>query len=462
METTKLLHFGSMTLLIATFSLSSCKKEVANESVTDQKANISGTTLHGFAENDMVMYWNEKASIVLNSPGSPPSKSRYFAIIEIAVHDALNSIKPKFETYALKNSREKKANPDAAVASAAYWTIKGMNVQGSQPVDDWYTESLATIPDGENKELGIALGKKSADAIIANRATDNFSIANQQLPFADGVAPGEYRSTLPFSNDGMLKIKALREWGTVMAPFVTESNSQFRPAAPYAVNSPEYLADYNEVKAKGARVGHNRTADEDEDGRFWVEISAFGWNRFARNIIASKKMDAWRTARLFALMHTAMVDGVSGCFEAKYHYFYWRPETAIRLGENDGNANTLGDATWLPSYVESPNTSNPAMNVNTPPIPDYPSAHATFGGAASEILRLFFGTDKISIDQTSPTTPGITRHYSTLSQAAKENSLSRIYVGFHFRNAVVKGQTMGQDIANYVFTHSFKEKGEDD
>ena len=136
--------------------------------------------------------------------------------------------------------------------------------------------------------------------------------------------------------------------------------------------------------------------------------------------------------------------------------------TAIREGDNDGNPNTVGDVTWLPSYTESPNANNPAANVNTPPIPDYPSAHASFGGAASEILKLFFETDQISIDQTSPTAPGITRRYSSLSQAAKDNSLSRIYVGFHFRYAILNGETMGQDIAKYVFTHSFRETGEDD
>jgi hypothetical protein len=157
-----------------------------------------------------------------------------------------------------------------------------------------------------------------------------------------------------------------------------------------------------------------------------------------------------------------MTDNISGCFEAKYHYFYWRPETAIRMGENDDNANTSGDVTWLPAYIESPNTSNPLLNVYTPPVPEYPSAHASFGGAASEILKLFFETNKISVDQTSGSTPGITRHYSSISQAARDNSLSRIYIGFHFRNAVLKGEKMGQDIANYVFTHSFGETGADD
>ena len=439
----------------------SCQKDVTREPKANSPEEIATSKPDnpGFAENNMVMYWNEKASIVLTAPNTPPAQSRSFAMIEIAVHDALNSIKPKYERFALKNEREKFANPDAAVASAAYWTIKGMNVQGANPIDNWYNESLATIPDGESKESGKILGKKAADAIIANRSTDQFAQANVQIERPDGINPGEYRSTLPFSIPGMPKIKALHQWGTLMTPFVVQSNSQFRPAAPYPVNTLQYETEFNEVKAKGAKIGHTRTADEDEIGRFWVERSSIGWNRFARNMIASKKLDAWKTARLFALLHTAMTDGITGCFEAKYHYFYWRPETAIRLAD-DGNSNTTGDANWLPSYTEGPNLANPALNLYTPPIPDYPSAHASFGGSAAEILKLFFESDNVSVDQTSLTTPGVTRHYSTISQAARDNSLSRIYVGYHFRNACLTGEEQGKLSAAYVFYHSFRESGE--
>jgi hypothetical protein len=438
---------------------SSCKKEITGEPLAGNSISSARNQEPGFADNDMVMYWNEKTSIVLGGPGTPPSQIRYFAMVQIAVHDALNAIKPKYQRFALLNEREQLASADAAVASAAYWAIKGMNLQDAQPIDAWYEESLATVPDGEAEEAGKALGKKAADAIIANRADDNFIQANlTAAPFLpDGVAPGEYRSTLPYSNAGMPKVKSLPLWGTMMKPFSVASNSQFRPGAPHAVNSDQYTADYIEIKNKGARIDHTRTSDESEIGVFWVERSAIGWNRFARNLIKTTKMDAWKTARLFALMHTAMADGASGCFEAKYHYFYWRPETAVRLADTDGNPNTIGNATWLPSYTEIPNVLNPAQNAYTPPIPDYPSAHANFGGAAAEILKLFFGTDNVSVDQTSLTLPGVTRHYSSISQAARDNSLSRVYVGFHFRKACMAGEEQGRQIANFVFTHSFRE-----
>lgn len=442
------------TCLFAMVWLGSCSKQ----NTTDREGvAYAGKFINpGFASNDIVLYWNDKVATVLTGPYSPPAQVRYFAMIQIAVHDALNSIKPKYERHALLTAREQFASPDAAVASAAYHTITKLNLQGNFPVLAWYNESLATIADGSQKELGKSLGESAADAIILKRASDNFAIANQQLPAPDGVLPGAYRSTLPFSNDGMPKIKALQQWGSAMSTFVLDHSAQFRPSPPDPVNSAAYVNDYNEVKSKGGLMNHTRTADETEIGVFWVERSGLGWNRYARNIIATKKMDAWKTARLFALLHTAMIDGVTACFEAKYYYFYWRPETAIRLGDVDGNPSTTGDATWLPSYIESPNNANPNMNVYTPPIPEYPSAHANFGGAAAAVLSRFFETTNFSVNQTSGTLPGVTRSYKNILVAARDNSLSRIYVGFHFRKAALEGEAQGINIGNYVFDHSFR------
>jgi len=413
----------------------------------------------GFAENYMVMYWNEKMITVFAGPRNDAARTRYFAIIQIAVHDALNNIKPKYERFAL-NEREQFANPDAAVASSAYWAIKGLNQQGSFPIDTWYAESLATIPDGESKELGKTLGKKAADAIIANRATDGFTqvILSSIFP-ADGDDPGEYRSTLPSSNPvlNLPHTKATPNWGILVKPFVLQSNNQFRPAGPYPVNSSEYLNDYNEVKQKGARVGSTRTMEEETLAKFWSDIrKPMVWNNFIRNIIATKKMDAWKTARLFALIHTAMADGINAALEAKYHFYYWRPETAIRLGDNDGNPSTIGDAAWLPGVTALAN-SNPLMNAYTPGVPEYPCSFAIDGGAITGILQSLFGSDEISIDFTSATLPGVTLHYSSIEQAVSDNSLSKIYAGWYFRKAVMDGEEQGKQIAEYVFNHSFKQ-----
>src|SRR6187399_2892266 len=252
-------------ILLMFIFLSSCQKdtkELKAEESTRKSSQSEGAFDPGFAENDMVMYWNEKVATVLGAGMIQPTRARYFAIIQIAVHDALNNIKPKYQRYALLNEREQFASPDAAVASAAYWAIKGLGRQGSFPVDTWYIESLATIPNATSKDLAIILGQHAAEAIIANRANDGFTqviqVANEPL---DGDEPGEFRS--PVFGPGNIylnpPVKRIPNWGTVMRPYVVESNEQFRPAAPYAINSVEYTNDFNEIKIKGARVGGVRS-----------------------------------------------------------------------------------------------------------------------------------------------------------------------------------------------------------
>src|SRR5688500_1221533 len=186
----------SAFILLAIFN--SCKKEITHKATTESSEKFASKKLNnpGFVENDMGMYWNEKAATVLNPGFTQPPRTRVFARIQIAVHDALNSIKPKYERYAF-HEREQHADPDAAAASAAYWMLKRTSLVGNPPIDQWYSESLATIPDGESKELGIAVGKRSADALIATRANDGFTqliISSVNPP--NGTNPGEYRSTL--------------------------------------------------------------------------------------------------------------------------------------------------------------------------------------------------------------------------------------------------------------------------
>ena len=458
----------SNLLLVTAFILlagfSACKKEFAREAQTETPKEFASKKPNdpGFAENDMVMFWNDKANTVFSVGFSQPARSRVFARIQIAVHDALNSIKPKYERYAF-HEREQHADPDAAVASAAYWVMKRIALPGNPPVDQWYSESLATIPDGESKELGKDLGKRSADALIANRANDGFTqlVINSVNP-PNGTNPGEYRSTVTAVNwvptQTQFQFRALSNWGTVMKPWVLESNQQFRPSGPYAVNSNEYAADFNEVKSKGARVGSTRNADEEKIAKFWSEDRAsFLWNNIVRKAIENKKLDAWKTARLFALVHVSIAESISSQLNAGYHFYAWRPETAIRLAATDGNENTDGDPTWLPFLSELPTTV-------TPRTPGYPNSYAAFGGTTAEILRLFFGSDQTSIAITTTsinpavTSPKPSFHFSSFSQAARDNSLSMIYNGWDFRKSVMDGEEMGRQIGSYVFSHHFREE----
>lgn len=444
--------------------LSACQKETKELSFNESEskaARAKAKPERGFAENDMVLYWNEKTATVLGAGMPQPFRARYFAIIEIAVHDALNNIKPKYERYVL-HDREQHADPDAAVASAAYWAIKGLGRQGTFPLDAWYNESLSTIPDGEAKELGIALGKQSAEAIIAHRANDGFTqvILASPLP-PNGTEPGQYRSTLGYVRiNGVLTltqwpVRNVPNWGTVVKPFVLESNQQFRPAGPYALNTAEYTADFNEVKAKGARVNDTRTEVEDKMAYFWSEARPSNlWNEFARKALEHKKLDAWKTARFFALMHVSMAESINTALDAGYYFYFWRPETAIRLAATDGNNATVADAGWLPFIAEVPNAQI------TPTVPGYPNGFTAYGGTTAEILRLFLGSDETSIDLTT-TNPFISGekpsfHFGSFSQAARENSLSMIYTGWDFRKSALDGEEMGRQIAGYVFTHHFR------
>jgi hypothetical protein len=171
-------------------------------------------------------------------------------------------------------------------------------------------------------------------------------------------------------------------------------------------------------------------------------------------VIKSKKLDAWRTARLLALVHVSMAQSINSQMNAGYYFYSWRPETAIRLAATDGNDNTAADVNWLPFLNEAPNV------FGTPPVPGYPNGFAVYGGAVTGVLRSFFASDETSISLNSATLPGQTMHFSTFSQAARENSLSMIYTGWDFRKSVLVGEEMGKQIGEYVFNHHFGENEE--
>jgi hypothetical protein len=216
-----------------------------------------------------------------------------------------------------------------------------------------------------------------------------------------------------------------------------------------------YAADYNEIKligGDGITTPSTRTADQTEIGLFWIESSPLAWNRLARAIAARKHLDPWENARLFGLLNLAMADGYIGSWEAKYHYKFWRPITAIRLGDTDGNPDTEGVLDWTPLQF-------------TDPMPDHDSGHAVQGGVAADVLKQVFGTDHISFracsmsigaGSTCEDPDPVIRSYSRFSEAAAENSVSRIYIGIHFRRAVEEGERHGRRIAAYAVRRFMK------
>jgi hypothetical protein len=226
-----------------------------------------------------------------------------------------------------------------------------------------------------------------------------------------------------------------------VTPFALNDGTQFRPDGPPPLDSVEYAADYNEVKSIGAQFSATRTDEQSEIARFWYEGSQVGWNRIARTVAMDRGLDLWQQARLLGLVNIAIADGFIAGWNIRFHYHFWRPVTAIRAGDTDGNPDTAADPGWN-TYL------------NTPPIPDYASTHSALGGAAAEVLARFFGDDDIAFDMTSGAPfAGITRRFGSFSQAARENADSRVYAGIHFRTACRDGLQLGGKIGKFTFGH---------
>ena len=461
----KQLQYTVSLLLFAVLFAASCQKETNNSDTpanteTANAANLNNNGNHfGNISPEMVIRWNDAATYVvlrtlqlIAAPRIPPFReSHYYATVNIAMHDALNNIVPKYKSYAL-NARDKDADPDAAVAQAAHDVIsfffgKLNPAANNTPqliqdsIHNLLVRSLNSIPNGEAKTKGIALGAAAARAVIQNRTNDGSLSA--VFAITQGTLPGEYRSTPPFTANGFYDSPG---WGNVKT-FGIQNSTQFAVPSPYSLTSAEYTADYNEVKQLGCLTctgAGGRTQDQENIAKFWVESSAYGWNKVAKAIIEQKKLDAWKTTRLFALLQMSVADAYIACLKAKMTHFFWRPYTAILLGDNDGNPNTVGDPTW--QVLVSP----------IPPIADHPSAHAAAGGAAAELIKHFFDRDNFNFSFESSTLPGNARNYGSLSQAARENSLSRIYVGYHFRKACMDGEALGKSVGDWIGNHSLQ------
>ena len=405
------------------------------------------------AAADAVTDWNTRAgnaalAACIAPADDPLHESRMYAMMHVAIHDALNAIERRSRPYAYDAAASPLVSPDAAVAAAARAVLVSTISQlpfpqpcvaaGLTSVETDYVAALAAIPDGTAENEGIALGQASAAAIVALRAGDGSDTPLLDFDYPQGDAPGEYRFTPGVG------FAFAPGWGRV-TPFVLNRASQYRPSRPYRVTSKKYADDFNEVKALGGdnvTTASARTLDQTEIGYFWLESSPLAWNRLARSVSADRALDAWENARLFGLLNLALADGYIASWEAKYVFNFWRPVTAIHEADHDGNAETAADPTWTPLQF-------------TYPIPDHDSAHSVEGGAAAQVLRDFFGTDEISFSACSRSLPPgsrctdpspILRHYATFSQAADENGLSRILVGIHFRHAVEEGIQHGRKI----------------
>jgi hypothetical protein len=443
---------GAAFLALLTFTIAVTAVEYAGA----EGEPASPIALAAPAGGDAVTLWNAHAGVAATAAclaplTNPLHESRIYAMMHVAIHDALNAIDRRSRPYAFKERAAGVASPDAAVAAAARDVLVPLIAQlplelqtqacidaGVASVEAAYTAALAAIPGGEAKTQGIAVGQAAAAAILELRADDGAVGPFLNFACPQDTDPGEYQCTpgTPFI--------AVEVWEHV-TPFVLKHSSQFRPGPPYAVNSKKYTADFNEVKSLGGddiATPSARTADQTEIALYWWESSPLKWNRIARTVSADQGLTLWENARLFGLLNLALADGYIAMVDSKNHYNYWRPITAIQTADTDGNPHTIGDPTWTPLR-------------QTPPNQDYVSGHAIEGGAGAEVLRQFFGTDEISFHDCSVTLPAgstcsdatpVLRSYTSFSQAAAENAYSRILIGFHFRKSIEEGTTYGRKI----------------
>jgi hypothetical protein len=381
------------------------------------------------ARADAVTDWNGIALRVQAAAGvGGVPRTRVLAMVHVAVHDAINAIDRRADPYAFDMRAVETASAPAAVASAAYTVLSALVPSQQLALNAAYTASLSGVATGPSKDAGIAVGALAAQHILWLRMSDG---SNAVVPYTPGNDLGAWRPTPPDFTPAQFT-----GWGQV-TPFVLKTADQFRGRGPLQLTSRRYGRDVEEVRILGSATSAVRTADQTEIALFWVEPSADGWCRIARTVSTDARLDLWQNARLFALITLAMADAYIAQFDEKYHYNFWRPVTAIRSGDLDNNQLTVGDPLWLPLRP-------------TPPLPDYSSAHAAVGAAAAEAMKRFFGTDDVLFSTTSPTAGNAVRTFDGFRHAARENGVSRIYVGFHFRHSVEDGLKMGRRIGRFV------------
>jgi hypothetical protein len=438
-----------------------------------------------------VLYWNDATVKAVQLDSVPPApgetrrageqpgptySSRAMAIVELAVFDAINAIAQRYPSYSGLPRAPSDTSADAAVAQAAHDTMAALWPSQKIRFDRWLAQDLASIPNGRAKWNGIALGRRAAAAILELRADDRSQNTDRTVgvDYFPSNEPGKWRPD-PVS----MSLAAVGvTWGEVR-PFAIPSVDRFRVPPPPSLTSSDYTAAFYEVKRLGGDgriTPTQRTREQTYIGMFWsydgsplVGTPPCMYNQIIQHIAPARTRDPVEMARLFALANVAMADAGIAAWKDKWHWNVWRPVTGIReadegagpTGQGDLNPATRGDPNWTPLGAQASNTRNPDF---TPPFPAYPSGHASFGGALFQILRRFYGTDRISFRFVSDEWNGVTRDnegwvrpwiprtFSTLSQAELENATSRIYLGVHWRFNL-EGVDQGNRIANYVFDH---------
>jgi len=388
--------------------------------------------------------WNNiaiTAALAANQTTSPGSSSQvgsfvYLAYVHLAIYDAVAAIDHRFRPYGPELSAPPDASKEAATIAAAYYTLNHYLPDQAATLLVQYNAALSAIPDGSAKTEGLSAGQSAANSIIALRAGDGrgatFAYTWPGVPTA-----GVWIPTPPaFAAPSM-------PWLAAMTPFTMRSASEFRPEPPSALTSSEWTHDYNLTKILGAVNSTVRTPEQTEIGLFWTDHAGSQYGRAFRALAIAQGMDVSETARLFATLYVSAADAGIGCWDGKYYYSFWRPVTAIRNGDIDGNPDTVPDAGWTPLGV-------------TPNHPEYPAAHGCVTGSIATALKNFFGTPKVTLIVTSTVT-NTTHTFTNTRDLETEVEHARIYAGFHYHHSVVQGALLGRKVSDEVTKNFFEQ-----
>ena len=398
---------------------------------------------------DAVTDWNLIASnaIVVTAGQPPPVSVLHFAMVHGAVYDAVNAIDRTYQPYLVQPASNPTDSKEAAAATAAFRVLVGVfpgQVGTLQPLYDAYIAALPDNPPG-SKAAGMAIGEATASAMLTNRMNDG-RFGPSPTPYP--LAPGVWRPTPPnFANDPS-------PWVGNVRPFLVPSAEMLRTDGPNPLTSAAYAEDLNEIKDVGSLTSITRTADQTDAAIFWQDQAMALWNRIFRALSANQNLNIVDSARLFAMENLAAADALIGCWNDKYYWQFWRPITAIREADTDGNPATEADPTWLPLFhPATPVCHTPLLF--TPPFPDHPSGHCSATSAFVQTLQNFFGTDKIAFSAFSNKSC-TTRNFERFSDALKEVIDARVWAGIHFRTADVQGAVLGNKVAHYLRRHYFQ------
>jgi hypothetical protein len=375
------------------------------------------------ADANIITDWDASAAAI-----TPPSAVglREMAIMHVAMFDAVNSIDRRYRPYLVQLPASDTTSIEAAATSAAAAVLIGLHPEAAAQIRAASASTLAAIPDGEPKADALALGEAVAEKILSVRSKDG---ANAPDDYRPKTKPGVYVPTAA--------VMAGSTWPR-MTPFALTSPSQFRPPPPISLTGSEWAANYNEIKEFGGKNSAKRSAQQTETARFWLALGPPVYHQIPRQLVTATRMNVVESARFMALYSIALTDASIAVFDAKYHYEFWRPVTAIRNGDLDDNPATEREPTWQP--VDS-----------TPMHPEYPCAHCVQSGAGAAVIEAVLGSQEIpEVTMTSTTAPGVIHRWTNTAVFTEEVANARIWAGFHYRFSTRVGTEMGRKIGHYV------------